>query len=81
MNQFQDQNCDGYTRTALMGNWYEDREAINQPFNTDRDFRQVQAFCKLILEKIRGSGMHCLSHNQWTVKELTKSLKSSSLVN
>ena len=41
MLQFQDQNCDGYTRTALMGNWYEDREAIEQKFNLERDFREV----------------------------------------
>jgi len=24
-----------------MGNWYEDREAIEQKFNRDRDFREV----------------------------------------
>jgi hypothetical protein len=33
------QACDGYTKTALMGNWYEEREATNQPCRDDKDFR------------------------------------------
>jgi len=33
------QACDGYTKTALMGNWYEDREAINQPYRENVDQR------------------------------------------
>jgi hypothetical protein len=41
MLQFQDQNCEGYTRTSLMGNWYEDRDSVDQQFNRDRDFREV----------------------------------------
>ena len=26
------QACDGYTKHSLMGNWYEERLAIDQPF-------------------------------------------------
>jgi len=33
------QACDGYTRSALMGNWYEEREAINQPSRDNVDQR------------------------------------------
>jgi len=33
------QACDGYTKTALMGNWYEEREANNQPYRDQTDFR------------------------------------------
>jgi hypothetical protein len=33
------QACDGYTKTALMGNWYEEREAINQPYRDNVDQR------------------------------------------
>jgi hypothetical protein len=33
------QACDGYTKTALMGNWYEEREAINQPYRENVDHR------------------------------------------
>jgi len=31
------QSCDGYTKTALMGNWYEERLAPQQKF---REFQQ-----------------------------------------
>jgi len=31
--------CDGYNKTALMGNWYEERVAVSQPFRDDKDFR------------------------------------------
>jgi len=34
--------CDGYSKTALMGNWYEERLALAQPANEERDFRQVR---------------------------------------
>lgn len=34
------QACDGYTRTALMGNWYEEREAIEQPYRDNVDHRE-----------------------------------------
>jgi len=33
------QACDGYTKTALMGNWYEEREAIKQPYRENVDHR------------------------------------------
>jgi len=31
--------CDGYSKTALMGNWYEEREAISQPYRQDVEHR------------------------------------------
>jgi hypothetical protein len=31
--------CDGYNKTALMGNWYEERVAVPQPFRDEKDFR------------------------------------------
>jgi len=34
--------CDGYTKTALMGNWYEERIAVPQPYREEKDFRQVR---------------------------------------
>jgi len=34
--------CDGYTKTALMGNWYEDRLAVPQPFKDSKDFRSTR---------------------------------------
>lgn len=37
----QTQSCDGYTSTSLMGNWYEDRNAVQQPQNQNRDYRKV----------------------------------------
>jgi hypothetical protein len=33
-------SCDGYTKTALMGNWYEERIAVPQPYREDLDHRQ-----------------------------------------
>ena len=34
--------CDGYNKTALMGNWYEERVAVPQPFRDDKDFRSLR---------------------------------------
>jgi len=34
--------CEGYNKTALMGNWYEERVAIPQPFREDKDFRSLR---------------------------------------
>jgi hypothetical protein len=34
--------CDGYNRTALMGNWYEERLAVTQPFRDEKDFRSTR---------------------------------------
>jgi len=34
--------CEGYNKTALMGNWYEERLAVAQPQRDDRDFRGVR---------------------------------------
>jgi len=31
--------CDGYSKNALMGNWYEEREAIPQPYRENLDQR------------------------------------------
>jgi hypothetical protein len=36
------QACDGYTRTALMGNWYEEREAVEQPYRDNIDERYTR---------------------------------------
>jgi len=34
--------CDGYTKTALMGNWYEERIAVPQPYREDKDARNLR---------------------------------------
>jgi len=34
--------CDGYTKTALMGNWYEERIAVPQAYREDNDHRQIR---------------------------------------
>jgi len=34
--------CDGYTKTALMGNWYEERLAVTQPYREEMDARNVR---------------------------------------
>jgi len=35
-------SCDGYTKTALMGNWYEERVAVPQPYREDIAFRKTR---------------------------------------
>jgi len=35
-------SCDGYTKTALMGNWYEERVAVPQPYREDINFRKAR---------------------------------------
>ena len=34
--------CDGYTKTAMMGNWYEERLAVSQPSRDNKDFRSLR---------------------------------------
>jgi len=34
--------CDGYTKSALMGNWYEERIAVPQPYREEIDHRDVR---------------------------------------
>jgi len=34
--------CDGYTKTAMMGNWYEERLAVDQPSKEQTDFRSLR---------------------------------------
>jgi len=34
--------CDGYKNTALMGNWYEDRTAVPQAYQENKDFRRIR---------------------------------------
>lgn len=34
--------CDGYTNSALMGNWYEDRTGVPQAYRENKDFRQTR---------------------------------------
>lgn len=35
-------SCDGYNKTALMGNWYEERLAVSQAFHEDKEFRSLR---------------------------------------
>jgi len=35
-------SCDGYNKTALMGNWYEERNAVPQPLREQPEHRQVR---------------------------------------
>lgn len=35
-------SCDGYTKTALMGNWYEERTAVPQLQRDDREHRNLR---------------------------------------
>jgi hypothetical protein len=34
--------CDGYTESALMGNWYEQRVAVDQPYKENKEFRTLR---------------------------------------
>jgi len=34
--------CEGFSKTALMGNWYEERLAVEQPQREQRDFRSTR---------------------------------------
>jgi len=34
--------CDGYSKTALMGNWYEERVAVPQPYRQEKEFRSLR---------------------------------------
>jgi len=34
--------CDGYTETAMMGNWYEERLAVPQPYRKNLDAREMR---------------------------------------
>jgi len=34
--------CDGYNKTALMGNWYEERLAVPQPYREEKDARTLR---------------------------------------
>jgi len=34
--------CEGFSKTALMGNWYEERLAVNQPQREEPEFRSIR---------------------------------------
>jgi len=56
-------SCDGYTKTALMGNWYEERLALSQPARDDKDFRSLRQK-EAEVSYISGGTLHALERTK-----------------